>query len=77
MFYDMLKDSREAFLKSFAKDVSTAKYRLGQRVKYIHPHAPNGEGEVLAVNDTGEGVEYLVSGLGCLLWESEILRSVE
>lgn len=63
----------EGFIKFSNKDIDNAKYKIGDFVDYKHPECC-GSGEVLAVSDTGDGIEYAVGGMPFLLWESEILN---
>lgn len=65
------------FISSFTqlhnKDVSGAKFKIGQLVSFHHPEYGIGTGEVLAVNRVDENsVEYAVTGIDFLLWEDEI-----
>lgn len=71
---------REEFIKLYNRDIPSAKYKLGQRVRYKQETpgvvAILGCGTILAINDTGDGIEYAVDKLDCLLWESEILETL-
>lgn len=60
------------FIRLSNKDIPQAKYKIGEKVKYTHPLL-DGEGVILAVSDTGDGIEYAVDNQqDFLLWESEI-----
>ena len=59
------------FVVTHKKDLPQAKFKIGESVNYEHEYQ-NGHGEILAVADTGDGIEYAIDGMRYLLWESEI-----
>lgn len=61
------------YRQMFNKDLEKAKFKIGDLVLFEHPHLEEPiKGIVQAVNDTGEGIEYLVAGAPFLAWESQL-----
>jgi len=62
----------DGFITTHNKNIDKALYRIGDHVEYKHPDF-GGEGKILAVSDTGDGIEYAITDAPFLLWESEII----
>lgn len=53
-------------------DLPDAKYKRGDEIVFVHNGGQH-VGHIVAVNDTGEGIEYFVQEYPWALWESEVL----
>lgn len=62
------------YMNSHNKDLKHARFKIGEKVK-VNPdnkEFDSGYGIVLAVSDTGDGMEYLIEGWSILFWEHEL-----
>jgi hypothetical protein len=66
---EMLTEIIEEFVRLHSGNIEGAKYSINQSVNVPRLHCG---GRILAINDTGDGIEYVVEGVPFLLWESEI-----
>ena len=63
------------FANSHNKDINNSIYNIGDVVRFEHSMG-NGDGKIIGVADTGDGIEYAVEYFPVLLWESEIKQVV-
>lgn len=69
----------ESFLHGHTTDIPQAKFKIGDTVRvfpiseYRDFRGPQ-VSKVLAVSDTGDGIEYALDGWDVLLWEEELRK---
>ena len=67
-----------AFIKNYVelhnKDIPKAKFKIGKVVNVtpFNKSIESGMGKILAVCNTGDGIEYAVEGFNVLFWEEEL-----
>jgi hypothetical protein len=64
-------------IKNWDNEVEDSKYSIGEFIKFYHKAGNiiyNIKGEIIGVNDTGNGIEYAIKGVPFLLWEEELIK---
>lgn len=61
------------YRKMYNKNIQEAKFKIGEKVIFHHRDLEIPiTGNITAVSNTGDGIEYLVRGADFLAWEEEL-----
>lgn len=72
-----LKEVRKNFIELHNRDLEKAKFKIGEKVLIKDFLCDEGEPPhftaiIEAVNDTGDGIEYMLKNHGHLYWEDQL-----